>query len=1410
MNEKMHLKADYLFEVSWEVCNKIGGIYTVIASKSSFFKDRLQDNYIMIGPDVWKETSGNPYFNEDRYLMKAWREYAESSGLKIRIGRFPQASDTLAILVDFTPYFSSKDQIFAHFWEKHHVDSIAGQWDYTEPALFGYAAAKVIENFCEFYITPLDQVVAQFHEWLSGSGVLYLNENLPQAGTVFTSHATVLGRSIAGNGLHLYENLSAFKGEQMASELNVRAKYSLEKQVARAADALTTVSEVTRREAIQFFERDIDFLTPNGIHVVATPDSTEYVEKREHGKKLLRSVAEAVYGISLPENALHVGMSGRYEYKNKGIDYYLSLVEQLANRKDQKRPIVAWLFIPAHQSGAREEIQKRISQPKRGFSGSILTHNLYDAGRDQILNFASAKFPAPGSNVYLIFVPSFLDGSDGIFNVRYYDLLMALDLTVFPSYYEPWGYTPHESLSFGVPTTTTSLAGFGKWLIDTAQNQSDAALVIDREVQLTEKPIQSIVDWIDRIALLSAEDYSLLQTKCVKIAANANWNVMGVKYVETYNFVLDEVAKRSDQIATRKILHSELPFTRKKSVPSWKKLFIHPSIPSSLQDIQRISKNLWWTWNQEALDLFESLDVNLWKEVKYNPITLIEELSFERWQQLENDAEFCMKLKKVVQKFNTYMSEKRNPDEKLIAYFSMEYGLHDTVKIFSGGLGMLAGDYLKEASDTNHNFVSIGLLYRYGYFQQEISIVGDQVAAYLPQKFSHMPLHPVRDEKGDWITISIALPGRNMIAKAWRLDVGRVPLYLLDTDIPENAEQDRSVTHQLYGGNWENRFKQELLLGVGGIRLLEKLKITPSLYHLNEGHAAFIGLERLKDLVQGERLTFDQAVEVVRSTSLFTTHTPVPAGHDSFSEDLMRAYIPHYASRLNISWEEFMSLGRFDEGDLSSNFSMSALASKLSQEINGVSRIHGRVTREMFNEMYEGYFPDELHIGYVTNGVHYSTWTARSLQRLYTKYFGTDFLNDVSDPKHWEKIKNVPDAELWEERQKQKKQLMSFLHNRLSDDMTRREENPKLIVRTLDSLNNEMLTIGFARRFATYKRAHLLFSNPERLARILHNSERPVRFVYAGKAHPNDKAGQELIKKIIEISKKPEFVGKIIFVENYDIELAKYLIHGVDVWMNTPTRPLEASGTSGQKAVMNGVVNLSVLDGWWAEGYRPGAGWALKEERTFLNQSAQDELDAETIYSLLEDEIIPAYFNRNAQGMPNEWLSHIRNTLAWIAPQFTTRRMIDDYYNQFYNRLFKRAELIAQNQYQPAEVLSKWKRRISRKWDKIEAIQIQINDDKDKAFNMGDLFKAEVLIHGAGLTEGDLGLEVLFGRKENDQVNKVLFKQEMLGQSTDNQIIKFTCELPIVNAGVFDYAFRLFPKHPMLAHRMDLPLVKWF
>ena len=739
----------------------------------------------------------------------------------------------------------------------------------------------------------------------------------------------------------------------------------------------------------------------------------------------------------------------------------------------------------------------------------------------------------------------------------------------------------------------------------------------------------------------------------------------------------------------------------------------------------------------------------------------------------------------------------------------MEYGLHTSLKIYSGGLGILAGDYLKQASDSNKNLFAVGLLYRFGYFKQLLFQYGDQIADYNAQKFTQLPIIPLRDKNGVWVVVKIALPGRTISAKAWQVNIGRIKLYLLDTDIKANNHEDQKITHQLYGGDNENRLKQEMVLGLGGVRLIKQLGLNPDIYHSNEGHSAFSGLERTKNYIDELGIDFELARELVRSTTLFTTHTPVPAGHDSFEEHLLRAYLPHFSEAFKIGWNEFIGLGRFNANDSNEKFSMSVLATQFSQEVNGVSKIHGRVSREMFTGLYPGYFADELHIRHVTNGVHYFTWTAPIWQELYRDVFGSEFENNQPDTKAWQKIKSVPDDLIWNKRIELKTNLIKEVTAKLKKDLTAKAENPKLIVNMLSKLDEKALIIGFARRFATYKRAHLLFTNLERLEAIINRTNKPVFFFFAGKAHPNDKAGQGLIKRIIEISKMPQFIGKVLFIDNYDMTIGKLLTSSVDIWLNTPTRPLEASGTSGEKAVMNGVVNFSVLDGWWAEGYEPGAGWAVEEQRTYDNQQFQDELDAENIYSTLENEISKIYYQQDENGVSAKWVSHIKNTIANIAPQFTMQRMLEDYYSNFYGKLVDRKEVVFDNNFEKARELVEWKRNVLKHWGNISVDSLDVPDVEKGPVEFGTRFHAEIIINIPGLTSNDIGVEILMGNKEDEEVKEIAFKRELESKDLEDGKAKYVCDFPLKDVGVHDYTFRVFPKHPLLTYRMDFPLVNW-
>lgn len=841
--------------------------------------------------------------------------------------------------------------------------------------------------------------------------------------------------------------------------------------------------------------------------------------------------------------------------------------------------------------------------------------------------------------------------------------------------------------------------------------------------------------------------------------------------------------------------------------PVWKKIIVESNLPDSLSPLRNISKNLWWVWNNEARELFQYIDESIWEECAHNPVVLLEEVSYKRFIELENDEQFIAKMNHVNYLLNKYLEERSHLEGPKIAYFSMEYGLHDSLKIFSGGLGILAGDYLKEASDSKVNLVAVGLLYRYGYFKQALNLYGEQMANYEAQHFSKIPVQPAVDKDGNWVEIDVDYPGRKLIARVWQVNVGAIKLYLLDADHPENNDDDRFVTHHLYGGDNENRLKQEILLGMGGIKALNKLGYNSDVYHCNEGHAAFIGIERIAGLREKNHLTFAEAKEVVSASTVFTTHTPVPAGHDSFHKDMFRHYMNAIPEKIGINWDEFEMLGKANANE--DHFNMSYLACNLSQGINGVSMLHGEVSKTVLKELYKGYLEEEIEIGYVTNGVHYSTWTAQEWKEIHTRYFGNEFPENQLDFNVWKRIYDVPDSEIWQLRSKLRQNLINYIKRRFSDNWIKRHENPKLITEVMGKLNPNALTIGFARRFATYKRGYLLFRNLERLSKIVNNPERPVQFIFAGKAHPADKAGQDLIKNIVEVSKRPEFRGKILFVQNYDMNLAKMLLQGVDVWLNTPTRPLEASGTSGEKGVMNGTLHFSVLDGWWVEGYQKDAGWALPAEKSYDVQDFQDELDAETIYNILEEEVAEAFYNNNENGIPEKWIGYIKNTIANVAPNFTTGRMIRDYKDRYYNPQFNQSKKVVENDFAIAKDLAKWKFDISSNWDKIEIVNVDFSDGITNKMKIGQQYPIEVKVDLKGLSCAEIGLELVLTETDEVGQQKIIEAVELQAEKCEGTICSYKHNLHPNHPGAFSYGFRLFPKNENLAHRQDFKFIRW-
>ncbi len=843
------------------------------------------------------------------------------------------------------------------------------------------------------------------------------------------------------------------------------------------------------------------------------------------------------------------------------------------------------------------------------------------------------------------------------------------------------------------------------------------------------------------------------------------------------------------------------------NIPQWRELSVKSSLPEELKCLNEIAHNLWWVWNYKARDLFRDIDKEIYHEVRHNPVMLLERLSYARKEEILKDKSLMKRIKDLYADFQKYMSVKPDAKRPSVAYFCMEYGMHSALKIYSGGLGMLAGDYVKEASDSNVDMCAVGFLYRFGYFTQSLSIDGQQIANYEAQNFSSLPIERELDSDGNPIVVDVPYTNYMVHAYVWRVNVGRVKLYLLDTDNEMNSEFDKPITHSLYGGDWENRLKQEILLGIGGMQLLKKLGIKKDIYHCNEGHAALCNLQRLCDYID-EGLNFNQALELVRASGLYTVHTPVPAGHDYFDEGLFGKYMGGYPQKLGISWDEFIGMGRINPDDHNEKFCMSTFACNTCQEVNGVSMLHGKVSQKMFAPIWNGYYPEENHVGYVTNGVHFPTWVATGwLTGIYQKYLDPKYFRDQSNEKLWEGIYNCPDEELWSCRLEMKQNLIFYIQNQFRDSWLKNQGDPSRVVSLLESMDSKCLMIGFCRRFATYKRAHLLFTDLERLSKIVNDPKHPVMFLFAGKAHPADGAGQGLIKRIYEISQRPEFLGKIIFLEDYDFLLARRLVSGVDIWMNTPTRPLEASGTSGEKAEMNGVVNLSVKDGWWLEGYREGAGWALTEKRTYQNQGYQDQLDAATIYGLLENEIIPLYYDKDKKGISKGWCRVIKNSIAKIAPHYTMKRQLDDYYSKFYEKQAKRFKELAANNYQKAKDIALWKETVAERWDAISVVSSEW-DVPAAGLETGTRYTLRYVINEQGLDDA-VGLEkinVCVNKNGEEQIYSVE-PLEMVKKEGNNYT--FESMLSPRQSGIYKSAVRMYPKNKDLPHRQDFCYVKW-
>jgi phosphorylase/glycogen(starch) synthase len=1345
-------RSHQLFEISWEVCNKVGGIHTVLSSKAVTAVEHFGDDYITVGPQLLGGTGAQPPFDEEPGFEE-FIQSCRSIGVPIRVGRWRIPGRPRCILVGFSGLYEQKNGILAGLWERHRVDSIAGDWDYVEPVLFSIAAGMVIERWWEEFLAPFHRrAVVQAHEWMTGASLLYLQERIPSIGTVFTTHATMLGRALASLGITPDPNapdkgLGGKSVEELARVHGVQAKHSLEGVCARKADVFTTVSAITAAEAELLHARKVDPLLPNGIDL-AVVDELAAGDRGKTRAELAR-VAKAVLGEDVSD-ASFFALAGRYEFHNKGIELLLDSLARMQGTKGKR--VVAFLLVPAGNSGVRGELMERLAGGGNGGPIGLCTHNLFDEERDPV--HAHCKRLGLdnrlGSRIKVVQVPIYLRPDDGLFGREYEAVLAAMDLGAYPSYYEPWGYTPQEALAVGVPTITTDLAGFGRWAKSAGLGPQDGITVLARERVPYQEVIAATVDAIEGF-LDQKVDVEQRRQRCRLAAGRTAWKDLFANYQDAYSKAVAAVQLRSTTgVVQFRLPRRSLPSPGSGTTPRMTQFEASTTLPQALRGLERLARNFWWVWNGGVRSLFEELAPGFARSGE-NPVAFLQSVGLDALDKKAKDQDYLRRLQSVCKRFDAYMATASQPMpvgtgpgapavslQHPIAYFSAEFGVHHSLPIYSGGLGILAGDHLKSASDLNVPLVGVGLFYRFGYMSQQLSMDGQQVAADKENRSQKLAIEIVRAADGRPLEISLPLPGRELHLRAWKAMVGRIQLFLLDANLPQNRPEDRDITRNLYGGDVETRIQQEIVLGRGGVRLLRAMNIRPAVYHMNEGHAAFLTLERTSRLVRGEGLPFEAAREYVAQTTLFTTHTPVPAGHDRFAEDLVRRYFGDAEEWVGLPWDRFFALGQASGG--TSEFNMTYLAMNFAGYVNGVSKLHGLASQKLLHAFWPGMLENEVPVGSITNGIHLATWTQSGIVRLLR---GDD---DTVRPADFGNAARIPARDLWRVRQANKGLMVDTVRATLTKAFHARGDSPVLLSAMLAGLDDKALYLGFARRFAPYKRAHLLFSEPERLKRILNQPDRPVRIVVSGKAHPRDKMGQDILKSIVQIARSPEFLGKVIFVEDYDMAVARALVQGVDVWVNTPTRMEEASGTSGMKAAANGVLNLSIADGWWPEAADGGNGWTIGGSQVYGSTELQNQADATALYRLLEEEIVPTYFSRDGGGVPTTWVDMMKHCLETVPTLFNTDRMVTDYLTQAYRPLASNYFLQQAEKKAPARERAKEFLRVRSGFEKLKITAATTVEMQD--FKVGQHLDVHLEVELGTLSPSDLVVELVVTRGE--------------------------------------------------------------
>lgn len=1413
----------FLFEVSWEVCNKVGGIYTVLRSKLRQVLKSFGDDYILIGP-LLKE---NRHFIEDNSVRCATiKKILTDKNINCKVGYWDTGVKPLVILVDFENRYKL-DVLLYNLWADFGIDSLASNYEFYEPILFSTAAAEVIEVLSQADTTKDKTVIAHFHEWLCGAGLLYIKKHCEKIPTVFTTHSTVLGRALSNNNKSIYNLPQSFipNVEVKKYGVSTSAKHLLEVASAKHATCFTTVSEVTAKECYVILGRYPDKILMNGLDIERKRNIvSESIIGATRAK--LREIAAKVIGTNLPENTLLMITSGRYEFHNKGFDVLINSLAQLETKLTKESPPIVVFFFIAENIRTKEDSLLNgnatlLNEQKNAIG--IAVNQIKNVNTDSIIKACiDNNFKQTDRKIHIVYSDAYLNGTDGVFDIIYEQVLASCDISIFPSYYEPWGYTPLESIAYGVPTLTTDLAGFGLWICSLKKECMYAINMLPRkginDIDFTNSLTNYLLDFVEKTsdhAFIAA-----IHATAFEIAKFADWEHMYGEYLEAYDeaLKLDIAVFRAKVEATQSLTTI---YDAETTLPRFRLIQFECPLPEKLNKLRELAYNFWWAWNENGRLLFKKISPDLWEKSLHNPVQFLNTISTSLLNRSANSVEYMKFYNEVLASFSSYAKNQSelikfcSPEtisaKSPIAYFCMEYGIDECLPIYSGGLGILAGDYLKEMSDLSIPMVAVGLFYKQGYFIQNINSAGNQVPSYQNWNTSQIPMRQVNDEAGKTILVGIEILGRTVYARAWEVKIGHVNVYLLDTDVSENLPEDRIITNSLYGGTKEIRLKQELILGIGGSRLItEKLNLTPVLYHLNEGHSAFLLLERIKNYFR-QGFSWREAAEFVRCSSVFTTHTPVPAGNETFAEELIKKYFASYLETLNFSIQSLLNIARdIDPISKLPIFSMTALALRLTLNSNAVSNLHGKVARGMWQNLWPGLLENEVPINHVTNGVHLATWLGPEMTALFDDYLVADWRTKQDDPEVWKKIDFISDKELWTAKQSQKVRLIDAVKKMIIEEYSLRNENKQLINNSVNSLKSDALIIGIARRFTPYKRNDLILKDKERLANILTNPNRPVVMLIAGKAHPADSGGNELIREIIETLREKIFAGHIIFLEEYNFALAKLLVQGVDVWLNTPILGREACGTSGMKAGINGGLNFSTRDGWWDEAFEPGIGWEIESMVKIDNLDKRNDIENLLLLDSLENEVVSLYYDQKRGGASQLWLNKIKNSISLIACQFNTQRMAHDYISKMYCPTILEVDELAKNEYAKLKQYTTWKQDIVERFNTVKIKTIIVNGVKEGKILAPGLIKIEALIFSGKLIASELRVELVLVKSDGKQFIETPFTIALeLADSAETGILTYFGEYTIEDTGFYSYGIRVFPYNDMLLRKYDAGIVYW-